>query len=92
MSILEIEDELFQINDVWFEGDCLHIRLKTNMVLVTPLGWYERLQGADDEELSNYRILPFGDAIHWPDLDEDLSVKGILTFAAGQARQLEVAE
>lgn len=92
MSILEIEDELFQISEVWVADDNLHIRLKTNMVLVTPLSWYERLTGADESALANYRILPFGDGVHWPDLDEDLSVKGILSFAAGQARQLEAAE
>lgn len=89
MSILEIEDELFQIETVQCDQEELRIRLKSGLSVSTPLKWYERLQNASQAELSNYRILPFGDAVHWPDLDEDLSVKGILQYAAKQNRDLK---
>ncbi|MCB1721500.1 MAG: DUF2442 domain-containing protein [Rhodospirillales bacterium] len=95
MSILEVEDELFQIEEAFCDDDYLRIVLKGGLCLSTPLTWYERLSGASPEQRDNLRVLPFGDGIHWPDLDEDLSVKGILRYAASRGKrhnEFEVAE
>ena len=43
-----------------------------------PLAWYPRLLHATAAELSNWKILGNGEGIQWPDLDEDLSVAGLL--------------
>jgi len=43
---------------------------------VTSLAWYPRLQQASPAERANYEIMPMG--IHWPDLDEDLTIAGML--------------
>ena len=43
-----------------------------------PLAWYPRLVHATEEERSNWRLIGGGQGIHWPDLDEDVSVEGLL--------------
>ncbi len=44
--------------------------------IATPLDWYPRLKGASAKERANFEIMPMG--IHWPDLDEDLGIAGML--------------
>jgi hypothetical protein len=44
-------------------------------------GGTPRLLRATPEERNNWEILPFGDALHWPDIDEDLDVRGFLIGA-----------
>jgi len=44
--------------------------------IATPLDWYPRLQRASAKERGNFEIMPMG--IHWPDLDEDLGIAGML--------------
>jgi len=94
MSILEIEESLFQIEKAYCDDSFLHISLKGGLGLSTPVSWYERLLNATHEQRNNIRILPFGDALHWPDLDEDLSVQGILRYAGThhKTNAFEVAE
>jgi len=43
-----------------------------------PLNWYPRLLRGTPEERANWRLIGRGEGIHWPDLDEDLSIAGIL--------------
>ena len=49
--------------------------------IITPLAWFPRLQHGTTDECSNWRLIGNGIGIHWPDLDEDISVDGLL---AGQ--------
>ena len=44
-----------------------------------PLVWFPRLSRASKDQLNNWELLGDGEGIHWPDLDEDLSVSGLLT-------------
>ena len=43
-----------------------------------PLSWYPRLCDAGEDELANWRLPADGEGVHWPDLDEDISVKHVL--------------
>lgn len=43
-----------------------------------PLIWFPRLAEASSEQLENWELLGDGEGIHWPDIDEDLSVAGLL--------------
>jgi len=43
-----------------------------------PLTWSWRLSEATPEQRANWRIIGSGDGIHWPDVDEDISVRGML--------------
>jgi hypothetical protein len=43
-----------------------------------PLGWYPRLLHGTPEEHNHWRLIGGGEGIHWPDLDEDISVENLL--------------
>jgi len=43
-----------------------------------PLVWFPKLSQASKEQLENWELLGDGEGIHWPDVDEDLSVAGLL--------------
>ena len=64
--------------DVRLSGDTLSLDLADGRTVSVPLDWYPRLLHATDEERGNWRLLGQGMGIHWPDLDEDISVEGIL--------------
>ena len=61
-----------------FTKDELTIVLADGRRLSVPLVWFPRLLRASPEQLENYELLGEGLGIHWPDLDEDLSVAGLL--------------
>lgn len=56
----------------------LTVHLEDGRTVTTPLAWYPRLVYATEEERQNFEIAGSGLGIYWPDLDEDLSVKGML--------------
>lgn len=71
--------------------DALIVHLDDGRTITTPLAWYPRLVFATPEERNNCEILGRGTGIHWPDLDEDLSVAGMLAGRPSQegARSLK---
>ena len=54
----------------------LVVTLADGRRIATPLEWYPRLQKASARERAHFEIMPMG--IHWPDIDEDLSIAGML--------------
>jgi hypothetical protein len=56
----------------------LVIDLSDGRSIATPLQWYPSLRVASPEQRNNWRLIGSGIGIHWPDLDEDLSVEGML--------------
>jgi Protein of unknown function (DUF2442) len=46
--------------------------------ITVPLAWYPRLTRGSPAERSRWRFIGEGEGIHWPDLDEDISVDGLL--------------
>jgi hypothetical protein len=58
--------------------DDLIVDLDDGRRLLVPLSWYPRLDNASPEQRKSWRLIGDGDGIHWPDLDEDLSVAGLL--------------
>lgn len=58
--------------------DELTVVLGDGRRLSVPLAWFPRLLRASREELENFELLGEGIGIHWPDLDEDVSVAGLL--------------
>ena len=61
--------------------DTLTVDLADGRTISVPLAWYPRLQNGSRKERSNWRMIGKGEGIHWPDLDEDISVHNLL---AGQ--------
>ena len=76
MSTLELEVGDLKPRAVEFTASELVVTLADGRKITTPLGWYPRLQRASAAERSNYEIMPMG--IHWPLIDEDLSIAGML--------------
>ena len=60
--------------------DSLRVVLADGREITVPLAWFPRLQGGRDEQLKNWRLIGGGVGIHWPDLDEDISVEGLLAI------------
>ncbi len=58
--------------------DTLSVELDDGRMIAVPLAWFPRLVHATSEERSNWRLIGSGQGIHWPDLDEDISVQGLL--------------
>lgn len=58
--------------------DALIVELVDGRTVSVPLAWYPRLLHGTTEERSSFRLIGRGEGIHWPALDEDISVSGIL--------------
>jgi uncharacterized protein DUF2442 len=58
--------------------EALVVELSDGRALSVPLAWYPRLTRATPEERSHWRFIGRGEGMHWPDLDEDISVENLL--------------
>ena len=76
MTTLQLDVGDLKARAVDFTASELVVTLMDGRKIATPLDWYPRLQRASAAERANYEIMPMG--IHWPDLDEDLSITGML--------------
>ena len=56
----------------------LIVDLIDGRTIAVPLSWYPRLAHGSEAERSRWRFIGDGEGIHWPDLDEDISVEGLL--------------
>jgi Protein of unknown function (DUF2442) len=73
---MQIDVGDLQPRSVEFTTSELVVTLADGRKITTPLDWYPRLQGASATQRANYELMPIG--IHWPDLDEDLGIVGML--------------
>jgi len=76
MGTLEFDVGDLKPRAVEFTASELVVTLMDGRKIATPLDRYPRLQRASTEQRQNYEIMPMG--IHWPDVEEDLSVAGML--------------
>jgi hypothetical protein len=76
MSTLEIEVGDLRPRSVEFTASELVVTLADGRKIATPLDWYPRLRRASPQQRANFELMPMG--IHWPDLDEDLGIAGML--------------
>ena len=65
--------------DVQVTDDELIVALTDGRTIKVPLVWYPRLLHATAEQRNKWKLLSDGEGIHWPEIDEDLSVEGLLT-------------
>jgi hypothetical protein len=64
--------------DVTVTDDRLVVVLADGRELAAPLAWFPRLAEATEDERRNWRLIGRGQGIHWPDVDEDISVASLL--------------
>ena len=71
-----------RVADVTVSEDRLDVRLRDGRVISAPLAWFPRLARAPAEQRQVWEPSAAGLGIHWPLIDEDLSVEGLLRSAA----------
>lgn len=67
-----------EARSVEFVGDSVRILLADGREISAPLAWFPRLRDASDAARGNWRLIGRGEGVHWPDLDEDVSVNALL--------------
>lgn len=78
MTTSTVRMEVSAATGIEVSDDSLTATLADGRVISVPLGWYPRLAHATPEERNHWELIAHGEHIHWPDLDEDLSVKSLL--------------
>ena len=68
--------------------DRLTVDLSDGRSISVPLAWYPRLLQGTREERSNWRLVGNNEGVHWPDLDEDISVENLLSGKPSAESQL----
>jgi hypothetical protein len=77
MTAFLIERDVFAV-DVYFSEDAMSVSLYDGRILSVPLAWYPRLLCGTRKERECFELISDGEGIHWPELDEDISVEGLL--------------
>jgi len=63
---------------ICFDADRMYVQLSDGREIAVPLEWFPGLRNATDKQRNNWRLIGKGVGIHWNDLDEDISVEGLL--------------
>ena len=88
MTSLAIEIQEASAQQVTVSDDSLTVDLVDGRTIIVPLVWYPRLWYGSPEERERFEIIGEGTLIHWPDLDEDLSISGLLAGRrSGESQQ-----
>ena len=70
-----------RVRDIRVCDDTLTVELSDGRTISAPLTWIPRLRDATPDQRGQWRISVAGAGIHWPDIDEDISVEGLLRRA-----------
>ncbi len=77
MSSLAIETRVAAAQGVTITEEALVVDLTDGRTISVPLAWYPRLTHGTPTERNHWRLIAEGEGIHWPDLDEDISVENL---------------
>jgi len=77
MSTLKVEVQPVA-SELDFTDSEMLVTLVDGRTISIPLSWFPSLSNASKEQREDFRLIGDGEGIHWPQLDEDLSVKGLL--------------
>src|SRR3989337_600757 len=87
MTTSPIETRAALAQNVSVTEDTLVVDLVDGRSLSVPVAWYPRLAHGTGAERGNWRLIGPGEGVHWPDLDEDVSVAGLLAGLPSGERQ-----
>ena len=79
MATLTVEMEVPAATSILVNDDSLTVELSDGRSISVPLSWYPRLVHATMEERANWELIGDGQGLRWGDLDEDISVEGLLS-------------
>lgn len=75
-SLVDIKD--IRATDVRIEREMFYVLLEDGREIGVPYTWFWRLAQASEEQRKNWRFISGGYGIHWEDVDEDISIAGII--------------
>ncbi len=78
MNTFAVEFEQARVQHVVVTEEGLTVNLTDGRTVSVPLAWYPRLLHGSRKERNHWRVIAKGEGIHWPDLDEDISVENLL--------------
>ena len=79
MSSSVVQIDRARAHQVTVTDESLIVELTDGRTISAPLAWYPRLLHGNASECGNWRLIGSGEGIHWPELDEDLSVESLIT-------------
>ena len=78
MNTLAVEIRVPEALNVLLTDDTLSVDLSDGRSISIPIAWFPRLLHSTEQERNNWRLIGKGQGIHWEDLDEDISIEGLL--------------
>ncbi len=78
MSSLMTDIEIANAVNVKVSDETLTVSLDDGRIISIPISWYPRLMHSSPQKRNNYRLIGNGAGIHWDDIDEDISVQGLI--------------
>ena len=79
MNTLAVEIRMSEALNVLLTDDTLSVDLSDGRSISVPIAWFPRLLHSTEQERNNWRLIGKGHGIHWEDIDEDISIEGLLT-------------
>ena len=76
ISAVKVEPRVIELS---FTADSIRVVLADGREVTAPLEWFPRLRDADEKQRKNWRLIGRGVGVHWEDIDEDISVKSLLS-------------
>ena len=87
MSTFITKNESALAGTVEITEDTLVVELSDGRTISVPLSWFPRLLKGSAQERNNWRLIGKGEGLHWQDLDEDISIAGLLDGIPSQESQ-----
>ena len=78
MNTLAVEIRIPEALNVSLTDDTLSVDLSDGRSISVPIAWFPRLLHSTEQERNNWRLIGKGQGIHWEDIDEDISIEGLL--------------
>ena len=78
MNTLAVEIRIPEALNASLTDDTLSVDLSDGRSISVPIAWFPRLMHSSEQERNNWRLIGKGQGIHWEDVDEDISIEGLL--------------
>jgi len=79
------------IKSIGFGDEKMYVELNSSRILTVPYGYTKRLKEAKPEQLKNYRLIANGIGIHFEDIDEDISLDGIIRDFGSETKRINIS-
>ena len=88
MNTLAVEIRIPEALNVLLTDDTLSVDLSDGRSISVPIAWFPRLLHSTEQERNNWRLIGRGQGIHWEDIDEDISIEGLIAgLPSGESQE-----